>query len=138
MEPRAKLPSRRISLPVKRAGPEYAVAQSETISAETIPAETISADTISAEQQIVYLVSPNPGIKDTPFAGLIKCRGTGKAVRSRLRTPKPDIDAHLLLVLADQELTEGREEQARYLVEAAYEAFDRKAEAEVHILRRCD
>jgi hypothetical protein len=133
MEPRAKLPSRRISLPVKRAGPEYAVAQSETISTETI-----SADTISAEQQIVYLVSPNPGIKDTPFAGLIKCRGTGKAVRSRLRTPKPDIDAHLLLVLADQELTEGREEQARYLVEAAYEAFDRKAEAEVHILRRCD
>jgi hypothetical protein len=36
-------------------------------------------------------------------------------------------DAYLLVLLADQELTEGREEQARYLVEAAYEYFDQTA-----------
>jgi hypothetical protein len=123
MEPEAKLPACSLSFPVKRAGPKYAVARSETI---------------SADQHILRVVSGN-GTRDTPFTGLTKCLGSGRAARSALRTPpKPDIDAHLLLVLADQELTEGREEQARYLVEAAYEALDRKAEAEVHILRRCD
>jgi hypothetical protein len=36
----------------------------------------------------------------------------------------PERDAYLLLLLADQELTAGRSEQARFLVDAAYDAFD--------------
>ena len=35
-----------------------------------------------------------------------------------------DRDAYLLVLLADQELAAGRDEQARSLVEAAYAAFD--------------
>jgi hypothetical protein len=37
-------------------------------------------------------------------------------------------DPFLFILLADQELVDGREQQARYLVEAAYEAFDRKSD----------
>ncbi len=33
-------------------------------------------------------------------------------------------DPYLLVLLADQELGAGREEQAKYLVEVAYEGFD--------------
>jgi hypothetical protein len=38
-----------------------------------------------------------------------------------------DLDAYLLVLLADQELTAGRDEQAQALVDAAYAAFDGKA-----------
>lgn len=34
------------------------------------------------------------------------------------------LDLHVLLLLADQEFFEGREERALYLVEAAYKVFD--------------
>jgi hypothetical protein len=37
-----------------------------------------------------------------------------------------DLDAYLLVLLADQELTAGRDEQAQALVDAAYAAFDGK------------
>jgi hypothetical protein len=36
----------------------------------------------------------------------------------------PERDAFLLLLLADQELTAGRCEQAKSLIDAAYDAFD--------------
>ncbi len=49
--------------------------------------------------------------------------------------PVGDDDPYLLVLLADQELGQGREEQARYLVEAAYESFDRKTKSSVYQLR---
>ncbi len=42
-----------------------------------------------------------------------------------------DADPYLLLLLADQELLEGREEQARHLITTAYEVFDRKAKTNI-------
>jgi hypothetical protein len=39
---------------------------------------------------------------------------------------KPDHDAYLLVLLADQELTAGRDAEARSLLDAAYAAFDRR------------
>jgi hypothetical protein len=39
----------------------------------------------------------------------------------------PDPDAYLLVLLADQELTAGRDEQAQSLLDAAYAAYDRDA-----------
>jgi hypothetical protein len=45
-------------------------------------------------------------------------------------TAKPgadaDPDAYLLVLLADQELTVGRDEQAEILIDAAFAAFDRQ------------
>jgi hypothetical protein len=45
-------------------------------------------------------------------------------------TAKPgadaDPDAYLLVLLADQELTAGRDEQAEILIDAAFAAFDRQ------------
>jgi hypothetical protein len=38
----------------------------------------------------------------------------------------PDADAYLLVLLADQELAAGRDEQAQFLVDAAYASFDRQ------------
>jgi hypothetical protein len=41
----------------------------------------------------------------------------------------PDQDAYLLVLLADQAVTAGRNEQALSLLDAAYAAFDRQIEA---------
>jgi hypothetical protein len=38
---------------------------------------------------------------------------------------EPDDDAYLLVLLADQELTAGRSDEAAALLDAAYDAFDR-------------
>jgi hypothetical protein len=37
---------------------------------------------------------------------------------------QPNSDGYLLVLLADQELAAGRQEQARSLLDAAYDAFD--------------
>jgi hypothetical protein len=124
MKPRVNLPSCSISLSLKRAGAEYVAAQMEAV---------------STAQPVLQLVSTSPASKKTPFTGLMKNFRSAQIARSLLVTQqKPDIDAYLLLVLADQELTEGREEQARYLVEAAYEVFDRKAEAGFYAWYCCE
>jgi hypothetical protein len=39
---------------------------------------------------------------------------------------KPDHDAYLLVLLADQEMIAGRDAEARSLLDAAYAAFDRR------------
>jgi hypothetical protein len=44
-------------------------------------------------------------------------------------------DPYILLLLAEQELEDGREEQAIYLVEAAYEGYDQRNESCVYGLR---
>ena len=69
------------------------------------------------------------------ITGLIKCLGSGKFKRAFLKTPhKADTDPYLLVLLADQELDDGREEQARYLIEAAYEFFDKRTQARIYKL----
>jgi hypothetical protein len=52
----------------------------------------------------------------------------GCVVRTLFDPPKkPREDSYLFVLIADQELAEGREEQARFLIDAAYESFDRRA-----------
>jgi len=76
----------------------------------------------------IRLVRPDPAVTDRPFARLFQNLGSARLPRALLKQqPDVDTDPYLLLLLADQELVEGRDEQARYLVEAAYESFDQKA-----------
>ncbi len=76
-------------------------------------------------QPVIHLFAPVSAKKDKPFKDLIKRLGAGRFARTFARAaPEAKADPYLLLLLADQELIEGREEQARSLVEAAYECFD--------------
>lgn len=53
--------------------------------------------------------------------------GLMRFVRETAKVGTPvDLDAHLLVLLADQELTAGRDDQAQSLLEAAYAAFDQQ------------
>jgi hypothetical protein len=86
-------------------------------------------------QSVIYLFSAVPSKSDCRFTHLVKRFGSERIPRALGNAPPiPETDPYLLLLLADQEMTEGREEQARYLVESAYDAFDRKAEANVYTL----
>ena len=79
---------------------------------------------------VVGLFDAVPETKNRRFKEMMKRLGQGRLARAFTPAP-PDVypDPYLLLLLADQELVEGREEQARYLVEAAYESFDRNTKA---------
>jgi hypothetical protein len=86
---------------------------------------------------VIRLVSPAPPIEDRPLTRLFKRLGQGRLTRVVPKTPsKSDRDPFVFLLLADQELVAGRKEQARHLIEAAYEFFDRKATARVFTLHR--
>jgi hypothetical protein len=81
---------------------------------------------------VIRLVRTAPAIKDGPLAGLMKRLGRGRFASALAGYPlKVADDPYLLVLLADQELVDGREEQARYLIEAAYERFDHKRRAGV-------
>ncbi len=96
-------------------------------------------EAVMVPRPLIRLVSPATEAKGTQFTGVMKRFGSGHIAQALLKTPpRTEIDPYLLLVLADQELIEGREEQARYLIEAAYEVFDQKAEASVSALYRTD
>ena len=74
--------------------------------------------------------------KYTILTGLMKRLGSGRFARGLFRKPpNTDNDPYLLILLAEQEFGEGREEQASYLLEAAYKAFDRTAKSNVYRLR---
>jgi hypothetical protein len=93
------------------------------------------SEIIVTPRPVIRLIRSDQVSKDTPFTGLINRLGSARITRTLLMTaPKRSIDPYLLLLLADQELVEGREEQARYLVEAAYEVFDRKTDTGIHTL----
>jgi hypothetical protein len=49
------------------------------------------------------------------------------AVRAAQADAQIGLDAHLFMLLADQELTAGRDQQAETLLDAAYAAYDRQA-----------
>jgi hypothetical protein len=85
-------------------------------------------------QAVIPLREPVAETKYTVLTGLMKRFGSGRFARALLKPPQTtENDPYLLILLADQELVGGREEQARYLVEAAYEAFDQKSN--VYIFR---
>jgi hypothetical protein len=48
------------------------------------------------------------------------------AVRAAQADAQIGLDAHLLMLLADQELVAGRDQQAEALLDAAFAAYDRK------------
>ena len=87
-------------------------------------------------QPVIQLFGRRPMSKDKPFKDLMKRLVLGRS-EPRIVAPAADVrkDPVLLLLLADQELVEGREEQATYLVEAAYDFFDRNVTKT--ILRQC-
>jgi hypothetical protein len=79
-------------------------------------------------QAVIPLREPVAETKYTVLTGFMKRFGSGRFGRALFKPPPiTENDPYLLILLADQELGEGREEQARYLVEAAYEAFDQKS-----------
>jgi hypothetical protein len=86
-------------------------------------------------QPLIELFGSTESAKGRPIKGLTKRVGTKQMARSFARAaPETPTDPYLLLLLADQEMVDGREEQARYLIEAAYEFFDRKARVNVRTL----
>jgi hypothetical protein len=86
-------------------------------------------------QRVIDLFGPVSASKGKPLKAAIKHLGSGRIGHiPGKRPPRLTSDPYLLLLLADQELVAGREEQARYLVEAAYEHFDRNAGADVRRL----
>jgi hypothetical protein len=100
-----------------------------------------------APNSVIHLVRTVPSVlvpqvpvrpaKNRPFMDLLKYLRRGRIGRVFLKpVPKADTNPYLLLLLADQELNDGREEQARYLIESAYEFFDRKARANVYPLHQ--
>lgn len=87
-------------------------------------------------QPVIYLSDLTPKTKAHPFKDLMKSFRSGRLTRP-LADPVAELhtDPYLLLLLADQELVEGRKEQAGCLIEAVYDFFDRKTRANVHILQ---
>jgi hypothetical protein len=85
-------------------------------------------------QTVIPLREPVAETKYMALTGLMKRFGSGLFARTLVKSPPiTESDPYLLVLLADQELGEGREEQAIYLVDAAYEAFDQKSN--VYIFR---
>jgi hypothetical protein len=80
-------------------------------------------------QTVIQLFGPDSANEEKRLPRLMKRRGPGRFDQSLATPPeKASTSPYLLLLLANQELAEGREDQARCLVEAAYELFDQKAE----------
>jgi hypothetical protein len=87
---------------------------------------------------LIHLVRPAQATQDGLFTGVARRQGSGHFVRTLVKQPPAvDSDPYLLALLADQELVEGREEQARSLIDAAYEAFDTEPTATIYDLSIC-
>jgi hypothetical protein len=88
-----------------------------------------------APHPVFQLVRPAATTKDRPFSGLMKCLGARRFTRAPPGpAPQMDADPYFLLLLADQELIDGREEQAQYLIESVYEIFDQKSKTSARAL----
>jgi hypothetical protein len=86
-------------------------------------------------QPVIELFSSTASAKGRPIKGLMKRIGAKQIGRSfATAAPETPTDPYLLLLLADQEMVDGREDQAKYLVEAAYEFFDRNARVNARTL----
>jgi hypothetical protein len=70
------------------------------------------------------------GGKSNPWAAF-KRISLARCLRGIVKTGAyTDLDGYLLVLLAEQELTAGREQQAQSLLDAAYTAFDRHAQSD--------
>jgi hypothetical protein len=79
-------------------------------------------------QAVVYLNSRGTATKPATLAGLLRRLGTSRLAQVLRRSSDViEDDPYLLVLLAGQALDEGREQQAACLVDAAYAAFDRRA-----------
>ncbi|MEA2739021.1 MAG: hypothetical protein QOH05_2328 [Acetobacteraceae bacterium] len=77
-------------------------------------------------QQMIRLVRPISAMEEIPVTPLAKSLRSPMLLRARNKPfPSADTDPYLLVLLADQELAERREDQARCLIDAAYQMFDR-------------
>jgi hypothetical protein len=86
-------------------------------------------------QAVVYLNGRSSATKPATLAGLLRRLGTSRLAQVLCKPPAViEEDPYLLVLLADQALDEGREQQAACLVDAAYAAFDQWAN--VTALRR--
>jgi hypothetical protein len=80
-------------------------------------------------QGVTYLNNLAAAPKPTTLTGLMKRLGSGRLVRRFFKARAvTERDPYLLVLLADQEFSEGHEEQAVNLIEAVYRAFDRQRE----------
>jgi hypothetical protein len=120
MKPRSRLPPASSPLPVSPVG---------------IAPAPIRGDAVARSPVVMHLNSHGVKTKHASLTKLMKCLGSGRFAQAFFKAPSiKKNDPYLLLLLAEQELDEGREEQARYLVEAAYEAFDQQKESRVYRL----
>jgi len=89
----------------------------------------IRGKTVTRPQLVTYLNNQAAAAKHTELTRLKKQLGSGRWPPGFVKAPSiRKTDPYLLILLADQELREGRKEQARYLVEAGYEAYDQQYE----------
>lgn len=96
----------------------------------------VSGDAITRPQVVTYLNSHATATKRAALKRLMQRLGSGRVAQGFLKTPPiRKSDPHILLLLADQELEEGREEQARYLIEVAYEFYDQYNKSCVYRIR---
>jgi hypothetical protein len=95
----------------------------------------IGGEAITRPQVVTYLNSHPAATKLAAMTRLMKRLGSGRFAQGFLKTPPiRQSDPFILLLLADQELDGGRKEQARYLIEAAYEAYDQQKEPCVYTI----
>jgi hypothetical protein len=80
-------------------------------------------------KDVTYLNSYAEETKYTVLQRLMSRLGSGRFAPEVSETPAiRKHDPFMLVLLADQELAEGREEQASSLIEAAYDAYDHQRE----------
>ncbi len=86
-------------------------------------------------QPVIHLFASSKTTRTGRVKGLMKNLDSGRPARTSAKPARTvSEDPYLLLLLADQELSNGREEQASYLIDSAYEVFDRRAAAAVYQL----
>lgn len=79
--------------------------------------------------QVVTYLNSHPAARQALETRLMKQLGSGLHAQGFVTSPPVrQIDPYFLLLLADQEFHEGHEQQAMYLVEAAYVAYDQQSE----------
>jgi hypothetical protein len=80
------------------------------------------------ERIAMHMNNPAKNAKHTALTGIMKRLAYGRLTRALFKLPPAaDSDPYLLVLLADQEIGDGRVDQAHHLIDAAYAAFDRKA-----------
>lgn len=78
-------------------------------------------------QAVVYLNGGAAVTKRPTLTGLLRRLGSGRLARVLKPPAVTEDDPYLLILLAGQAFDEGREQQASCLVDAAYAAYDSRA-----------